>query len=36
MSGEGGEPAVGERISRLATNFDFEALGRLADSLGAR
>ena len=35
MAAEGGEAAVGERINRLAMNFDFEGLGRLADSLGA-
>jgi PAS domain S-box-containing protein len=35
MAGDAGEAAVGERINRLAMNFDFEALGRLADSLGA-
>ncbi len=35
IAADGGEAAVGERISRLATNFDFEGLGRLADSLGA-
>ncbi len=35
MAGDTGEAAVGERIGRLAVNFDFEGLGRLADSLGA-
>jgi CheY-like chemotaxis protein len=35
MAGDTGEAAVGERINRLATNFDFEGLGQLADSLGA-
>jgi PAS domain S-box-containing protein len=35
-AGDGGEPAVGERISRLAMDFDFEGLGRLADSLEPR
>jgi PAS domain S-box-containing protein len=35
IAGEGGEAAVGERINRLAMNFDFEGLGKLADSLGA-
>jgi PAS domain S-box-containing protein len=34
MAGGTGEAAVGERINRLATSFDFEALGQLADSLG--
>ena len=33
MTGDTGEAAVGERISRLATNFDFAALGELAQSL---
>jgi two-component system, sensor histidine kinase and response regulator len=35
MAGDSREAAVGERISRLAMNFDFEGLGQLADSLGA-
>jgi PAS domain S-box-containing protein len=34
MAGDTGEAVVGERINRLATSFDFEALGQLADSLG--
>ncbi len=34
MAGDTGEAAVGERINRLAMNFDFEGLGRLADTLG--
>ena len=33
MEGDLAEAAVGERIKRLAMNFDFEALGELADSL---
>jgi CheY-like chemotaxis protein len=35
MAAGGGEAAVGERINRLAMNFDFDALGRLADTMGA-
>ena len=35
MAGDTGEAAVGARINRLATNFDFKGLGQLADSLGA-
>ena len=34
LAGDTGEAAVGERINRLAMNFDFEGLGKLADSLG--
>ena len=34
MAGDTGEAAVGERINRLAMNFDFEGLGQLADTLG--
>ncbi len=30
-----GDAAVGARINRLASNFDFDALGRLADTLGS-
>jgi hypothetical protein len=33
MQGETAEVAVGERISRLAMNFDFDGLSKLADSL---
>ena len=33
MEGDGAEVAVGERINRLAMNFDFDGLGELADSL---
>jgi PAS domain S-box-containing protein len=33
MKGTAAEAAVGERINRLAMNFDFEALSELADSL---
>ena len=33
MTGTAAEAAVGERIHRLAMNFDFEALSSLADSL---
>jgi hypothetical protein len=33
MKGDPSEAAVGERISRLAANFDFSGLGELADSL---
>jgi CheY-like chemotaxis protein len=33
MKGSTAEAAVGERISRLAMNFDFDALSELADSL---
>ena len=33
LKGTPAEVAMGERISRLATNFDFEALGALAESL---
>jgi CheY-like chemotaxis protein len=33
MKGSTDEAAVGERISRLAMNFDFDALSELADSL---
>jgi PAS domain S-box-containing protein len=35
MAGDSREAAVGQRISRLAMNFDFKGLGQLADSLGA-
>jgi PAS domain S-box-containing protein len=35
LAGDTGEAAVGERITRLVMNFDFEGLGKLADSLGA-
>jgi PAS domain S-box-containing protein len=35
MEGDTAEVAVGERISRLAMNFDFDGLGKLADSLQA-
>jgi PAS domain S-box-containing protein len=34
MDGDSGEAAVGARIHRLSLDFDFEELGRLADSLG--
>jgi PAS domain S-box-containing protein len=33
MDGDAAAAAVGERINRLATNFDFDGLGELADSL---
>jgi PAS domain S-box-containing protein len=33
INGNGAEAALGERINRLAMNFDFGALGELADSL---
>jgi response regulator RpfG family c-di-GMP phosphodiesterase len=33
IAGEGGAAAVGERINRLAIDFDFDGLGDLADSL---
>lgn len=33
MKGDTAEVAVGERINRLAMNFDFSGLGELADSL---
>jgi PAS domain S-box-containing protein len=33
MAGDAAEVAVGERINRLAMNFDFGGLGELADSL---
>jgi CheY-like chemotaxis protein len=33
MQGEAAEAACGERITRLATNFDFAGLSELADSL---
>ena len=33
MQGDNAEAAVGERISRLAINFDFVGLGELADAL---
>jgi PAS domain S-box-containing protein len=33
MNGDGAEVAIGERISRLAMNFDFGALGEFADTL---
>jgi PAS domain S-box-containing protein len=36
MQGEPAEAAFGERITRLAMNFDFDGLGELADSLMAR
>ena len=36
MEGEAAEAAFGERISRLATNFDFAGLSDLADSLTVR
>jgi two-component system, cell cycle response regulator DivK len=32
-AGDTAEAAVGERINRLAMNFDFEGLGQLADAL---
>ena len=35
MRGDSRDAAVGERISRLARRFDFDALGKLAQSLGA-
>jgi hypothetical protein len=34
MEGDPAEAAVGERINKLATHFDFSALAALADSLG--
>ena len=34
MRGDTAEAAVGERINRLAMNFDFAGLSQLADSLG--
>jgi CheY-like chemotaxis protein len=34
MTGDPADTAMGERIHRLAMEFDFEALGRLADTLG--
>ena len=33
MAGDAAEAAVGERINRLAMNFDFDGLSELADSL---
>jgi CheY-like chemotaxis protein len=33
MEGDAAEAAFGERITRLATNFDFAGLSELADSL---
>jgi PAS domain S-box-containing protein len=33
MAGDFAEAGIGERISRLATNFDFDGLSALADSL---
>jgi hypothetical protein len=33
MQGSPAEAAVGERINRLVTNFDFDGLGELVDSL---
>jgi hypothetical protein len=33
MAGSMAEAVVGERINRLAMNFDFDGLGELADSL---
>jgi PAS domain S-box-containing protein len=33
MKGDAAEAGVGERINRLATNFDFDGLSELADSL---
>jgi hypothetical protein len=33
MTGDIAEAAVGERINRLAINFDFDGLSELADSL---
>jgi hypothetical protein len=33
MNGDSAEVAIGERISRLAMNFDFGALGEFADTL---
>ena len=33
MKGDTAETAVGERISRLAIEFDFDGLSELADSL---
>ena len=35
IAGDVASAAVGERISRLAMKFDFDGLGKLADSLGA-
>jgi signal transduction histidine kinase/CheY-like chemotaxis protein len=34
MAGDVASAAVGERINRLAMKFDFDALGKLAESLG--
>jgi DNA-binding response OmpR family regulator len=34
MEGDAAEAAVGERIGKLASHFDFAALSELADSLG--
>jgi hypothetical protein len=34
MRGSAAERAIGDRIHRLVTNFDFDGLGVLADSLG--
>jgi hypothetical protein len=36
MEGEAAEAAFGERITRLAMNFDFAGLSELADSLTVR
>jgi len=33
MKGSPAEAAVGDRINRLAMDFDFEGLGELAESL---
>jgi hypothetical protein len=33
MNGDVAEVAIGERINRLAMNFDFDGLSELADSL---
>jgi PAS domain S-box-containing protein len=35
QAGHGADAAMGERINRLATNFDFDGLERLAQGLGA-
>ena len=35
MAGSGAESALGERINRLMTNFDFDGLTELVDSLEA-
>ena len=35
IAGGGAEAAMGERINRLAMNFDFGGLSQLADSLAA-